>query len=32
MEERILESIEYLLMAINDIKDYKDFIDYKSEI
>ena len=32
MEERILESIEYLLMTINDIKDYKDFIDYKSEI
>ena len=32
MEERILEAIEYLLMAINDIKDYKDFVTYKSEI
>ena len=32
MEERILEAIEYILMAINDIKDYKDFINYKSEI
>ena len=32
MEEKIKESTEYLLMAINDIKDYKDFINYKPEL
>ena len=32
MEERVLEAAEYILMAINDIKDYKDFINYKFEI
>lgn len=32
MEERIKQAAEYLLMAINDIKDYKDFINYKSEL
>ena len=32
MEKEILDTVEYLLMAINDIKDYKDFINYKSEI
>ena len=32
MEERIIEATEYLLMALNDIKDYKDFINYKTEM
>ena len=32
MEKAILVAVEYLIMAINDIKDYKDFINYKSEI
>ena len=32
MEKIILDAVEYLLMAINNIKDYKDFISYKSEI
>ena len=32
MEKAILDAVEYLIMAINDIKDYKDFINYKSEI
>ena len=32
MEKRIIEASEYLLMAINDIKDYQDFINYKPAI
>ena len=32
MEERIIEATEYLLMAINDIKNFQDFINYKQEL
>ena len=32
MEERIIEATEYLLMAINDIKNFQDFINYKLEL
>ena len=32
MEERILEATEYLIMAINDIKIFQDFINYKPEL
>ena len=32
MEEKILDSIEYLQMVINNIKSYQEFLDYKSEI
>ena len=32
MEKRIIEASENLLMAINDIKDYQDFINYKPAI
>jgi hypothetical protein len=32
MEDRIKQATDYLLMVINDIKNYNDFINYKSEI
>ena len=32
MEERILEATEYLLMALDKIKNYQDFINYKEEL
>ena len=32
MEKVILDAVEYLLKAINNIQDYRDFIYYKSEI